>query len=660
MAVSGRFEADFASFDTAVQNSIIQLRGFEAGTAKVESALTRMTDNFSGRKIITEATELAEVFKRVGGTSQLTAAELARVSATASEARAKFLALGQDVPPGIQALSEAVHRVGTASGTTVPQVNTLKGALTQFDGLLGSLGVNIGGGVRGLGELGEASGKSASQLGVIATAGLVVGAGIAGWKIGRAVSEFFDLDNIIGNATAKLLGWGDAASEAAGSKADALARASKTIGFEVLNLTTAMEINAVSQAKWRDNATISADTVARWQGEIAKVRASGDLDSLTKDLASQNFSLQELADRYHLTVEAIQFFTREQTNAAKAVTDANAIIDASNKTKLHALQEELAAHKEAAQREAGQIAATAILWDDYYKTVNAASHDTTQAQIDNVWLAADAQIAAMEKAKTLTVAGYDAIWAKATQTATNIIQTQLEGTKGTREYYARLADQAKIAYDFALAHASSFTTQQTRLLHDAYVNAQQDSEHWAQAAAADMDTVADKADQTAAAIDHVAAATRRAMSSTGFSDAAGNEMAAPSGSTVQQIKDFQDSVLTAAVAVGMSVDQITAMFPKFSGTMDQFVALGEAAIAGNRAALARWLALGGTGPSTVVSPGSPGGRPASAPVTVTVNMSGILVGSSPAAKAEVADYVGKVIIDQFYQQGWRPTLGVRR
>jgi len=107
MAVTAKFQADFSSFSDAVEKAEVQLREFEGGAGKVESALTRMSNNFSGVKIIQDATLMAAAVDKVGGVSTLTEKELAKVSATAQEAAAKLTALGQTVPQGIQKIADA-------------------------------------------------------------------------------------------------------------------------------------------------------------------------------------------------------------------------------------------------------------------------------------------------------------------------------------------------------------------------------------------------------------------------------------------------------------------------------------------------------------------------------------------------------------------------
>lgn len=106
MALQATFLADFASFYDAVQKAEVQLKSFDTGVAGVEKSLNKMTDGFSGRRIITEATLMAEAVERAGGVSTLTAKELQAVGAKSAEAAEKMRALGMEVPKNVQSLSE--------------------------------------------------------------------------------------------------------------------------------------------------------------------------------------------------------------------------------------------------------------------------------------------------------------------------------------------------------------------------------------------------------------------------------------------------------------------------------------------------------------------------------------------------------------------------
>jgi hypothetical protein len=136
MAIQGRFEADFEQFSSAVKAAEVQLRGFESSSAKVESQLSRMTNAFSGNKVIQDATLMAEAVDRVGGVSKLTERELARVSATVGEAAAKLRAMGLDVPPQLQKIADATKGASTAT-------SSWSSALGTVNSLLGAFGVAV-------------------------------------------------------------------------------------------------------------------------------------------------------------------------------------------------------------------------------------------------------------------------------------------------------------------------------------------------------------------------------------------------------------------------------------------------------------------------------------------------------------------------------------
>lgn len=137
MAVSARFLADFTQFNAAVQQANVKLKDFTTGSAAVEKQLSRMTDSFSGRKLIQDATMAAEAIDRIGGTSKLTESELRRVSAQAKEATDKLRAMGQDVPERLQNLANAADQGSTkvsllqrAASMAGPALTAMAGAFT--------------------------------------------------------------------------------------------------------------------------------------------------------------------------------------------------------------------------------------------------------------------------------------------------------------------------------------------------------------------------------------------------------------------------------------------------------------------------------------------------------------------------------------------------
>lgn len=110
MAVTARFTADFASFLAAVDKAEIKLVDFGKGASAVEGKLNHMVDSFSGRKLVQEATLMTTAIEKSGGVSRLTAAELARVGAKATEAAEKMKKMGLDVPPGLQKIADAAKK----------------------------------------------------------------------------------------------------------------------------------------------------------------------------------------------------------------------------------------------------------------------------------------------------------------------------------------------------------------------------------------------------------------------------------------------------------------------------------------------------------------------------------------------------------------------
>lgn len=134
--ITAKFQADFDSFNEAVQKAEVQLRGFESSTKNVGASLSRMADSFSGQKIIAQATLMAKGIESIGGVTKLTSTELQKAGKTAEEAATKFRALGQDVPRDIQKIADAAKNARGATESWTGQLN----------GLIGTLGVGLSAG----------------------------------------------------------------------------------------------------------------------------------------------------------------------------------------------------------------------------------------------------------------------------------------------------------------------------------------------------------------------------------------------------------------------------------------------------------------------------------------------------------------------------------
>jgi hypothetical protein len=107
MAVKATFNADFTSFVDQVNKTNLSMDKMIGTSANVQRSISRMFLDFSGQKVIAEATKMARVFEEVGGAAGLTERELLRMGNTARDAIQKMVALGVEVPPGILKIAQA-------------------------------------------------------------------------------------------------------------------------------------------------------------------------------------------------------------------------------------------------------------------------------------------------------------------------------------------------------------------------------------------------------------------------------------------------------------------------------------------------------------------------------------------------------------------------
>ena len=136
MAVNATFKADFSNFLQAIDQAEIALVDFGKGASTVEKQLNRMVDNFSGRKLIQEASLLTIAVEKAGGVAALTAKELQVVGAKANEAAEKMQKLGYEVPKGLQDLADATKKVESGmsgmSSAAASFVGNLAAMAAQF------------------------------------------------------------------------------------------------------------------------------------------------------------------------------------------------------------------------------------------------------------------------------------------------------------------------------------------------------------------------------------------------------------------------------------------------------------------------------------------------------------------------------------------------
>lgn len=134
MALSATFTANFSSFYDAVDKAEAKLKDFGAGADKVGPRLNALANQFSGQKIVQEATLMAKAVEEIGGVSKLTDKELARLGATANEAVAKMKLLGMDVPKNLQEIADKTKGANAATsdwmGTFAKMGGVIAGAFS--------------------------------------------------------------------------------------------------------------------------------------------------------------------------------------------------------------------------------------------------------------------------------------------------------------------------------------------------------------------------------------------------------------------------------------------------------------------------------------------------------------------------------------------------
>jgi hypothetical protein len=209
-----------------------------------------------------------------------------------------------------------------ATGYTNSSMNEFSEGLGTVDKTLGVLGIRIGPQIQALRELGSAAGKTASEIGLIGTAGLTVASAVGGWQIGRMIADFTGLDEIIGNTAASLLGFGDVAAQRAGAGMDVLNRAAQIAGRTVSNFDEAMQIIKKHNLEVAESFNTGTARVEQWNREIAKHRDV--MPTITAELKNHSSTVQQLATHYGISKEAIEHYIRTldaSTKAQKAWAD---------------------------------------------------------------------------------------------------------------------------------------------------------------------------------------------------------------------------------------------------------------------------------------------------------------------------------------------------
>jgi len=212
----------------------------------------------------------------------------------------------------------------------------------QFDSLMSAAGVNIGPIGRAISEIGTAASASATSLGLLGTAGVAVGGALASYNLARWALEFTGaaqgLDSTIQKLAQSMFGFKAGAAEA-GAKADVLARATENAKRPITDYAEAIEINRKAAAalalQMGQTANAHRDTnilISDWQRELREVRKEGNIEALNDDLKLNMQTMEQLAGKYGLTTQALQYYKNKLAETA-AEEDKSAQVSAAANAK---------------------------------------------------------------------------------------------------------------------------------------------------------------------------------------------------------------------------------------------------------------------------------------------------------------------------------------
>lgn len=181
----------------------------------------------------------------------------------------------------IEAMNTTIAETSRVTTTIAPAANGAALSLSSIAGsaVMGPLRAlspelaNISSQLLRIGTAAESTKTTMSALG---TAGLVVGAAFAGWNIGRAISDFFDLDEAIGRSYAALLGLGDVAAQEAGARMDALAHTIETVAYRIGDVTLALTPLELALVKAAQKTREIEESNAEFAAEIKRLNATDD------------------------------------------------------------------------------------------------------------------------------------------------------------------------------------------------------------------------------------------------------------------------------------------------------------------------------------------------------------------------------------------------
>lgn len=249
----------------------------------------------------------------------------------------------QDGERTIQQTTGKILQFRRETESAVPAGKQVAAAYREFDGVLQSLGINIGPYVKGLEDVTNLVTKGIPAMGALGVAAGAVAAALAGWKLGEHAGQMYGWTDAIARGWSVLKGYGDVAQEVAMAQADAI---------DLLGHAQEMWKRQAEQIENARQATQEHTEAAQREGMVTAGNAA-HMMALANKLDAVRAKRKADAEAARLQAHEQFFFGEETQKATVAIVEQSKAID----DRIERLREEAAAFAEA-QRTLSQKPAT--------------------------------------------------------------------------------------------------------------------------------------------------------------------------------------------------------------------------------------------------------------------------------------------------------------
>ena len=263
-----------------------------------------------------------------------------------------------------------------------------------------------------------------------------------------------------------------------------------------------------AQAGWAESMKGAADASAYLRGRVQELAA--DTTAAQQRYGELDTAIGSVRDGLAGMITTLETTRGGVVAHTNAITDNTRVTDGNTQSRLNQAKADAAAQKasdDAAAAEkrntdlvASQYATLQGLHAKYVEVVGSLSHDSMQAEIDNIHAVTTATAASLLARHQLTAEAMNELYKLEEAEVNKVIQKRLEADPSTREHFQLIADKAQEAYDFALNHSNSYTTKAIENLRTQAQVAKDTLQDWADKADAALDKVGGTANATSDAI----------------------------------------------------------------------------------------------------------------------------------------------------------------